>query len=466
MGSEDSWKDKYFNELEQAEEREARWESERNLLERMLVRTSLASEGQRPELDELLHQLREDLRKKHLDLQRWRDLQDQIDRQITLLDEATDREATHPPVGSNPDAQAAGCSEATREANTQRLRIARRIGQLLGQLVQQASLEPGAEAEARELQQTLLSSNDWEVLREGLNRVADLVIAAITRSQREFEAFLQRLDERLQALREHFAQHSSAQVDRQDATATLNEEIQAELDKAGNDIQASTDLDTLRESVGQRLESIALSLERFHARETERETLLASELAAMQEKVALMEAHSEQMQAQVLHERQRATTDLLTQLPNREAWQERLSFEYNRWLRYRQRLSAVVLDIDLFKQVNDSYGHKAGDRVLQLVAREMAKRLRSTDFIARFGGEEFVVLLPETPPEEAGRVMDGLREYVSRLPFHFKGERVSVTFSAGVTEFREGDTQEAAFERADRALYQAKDDGRNRVVIR
>ena len=86
-------------------------------------------------------------------------------------------------------------------------------------------------------------------------------------------------------------------------------------------------------------------------------------------------------------------TDLLTELPNREAWQERLSFEYNRWQRYSHPLTVGVLDIDLFKRINDSYGHKAGDRVLQLVAREFRERLRTTDFVARFGGEEFVVLL-------------------------------------------------------------------------
>lgn len=460
MASEDSWKEKYLRELEEAEHREKQWESERNLLERMLVRTSLASEGQRPELDELLGRLREDIRKKQINLQHWRELQDQIDRQITLLDEQAGPQTVLP----TPEPKATD-DQVDLADTTQRLRIARRIGQLLGQLLQQASLEPAAEAEARELQQTLLTSNDWEVLREGLNRVADLVIAAITRSQREFEAFLKRLDERLQALREHFAQQSDAQTGRQDATATLDREIRAELDKVGDDIRASEDIQALKQSVSQRLEFIGSALERFRTSESEREKLLANQLEAMQEKVAAMEAHSEQMQAQVREERQRALTDLLTQLPNREAWQERLSFEYNRWLRYRHPLTVAVLDVDLFKRINDSYGHKAGDRVLQLVAREMSTRLRSTDFIARFGGEEFVVLLPETPTDEARKVLDSLREHVSGLPFHFSGEPVSITFSAGLTGFQDDDTEESVFDRADRALYQAKDEGRNRVSV-
>jgi len=95
----------------------------------------------------------------------------------------------------------------------------------------------------------------------------------------------------------------------------------------------------------------------------------------------------------------------------------------------------------------------------------MSTRLRSTDFIARFGGEEFVVLLPETPTDEARKVLDSLREHVSGLPFHFSGEPVSITFSAGLTGFQDDDTEESVFDRADRALYQAKDEGRNRVSV-
>ena len=170
------------------------------------------------------------------------------------------------------------------------------------------------------------------------------------------------------------------------------------------------------------------------------------------------------MKTQVRKERERAMTDLLTQLPNREAWQERLSFEYNRWQRYHHALTVAVIDIDLFKRINDSYGHKAGDRVLQLVARELSSRLRTTDFIARYGGEEFVLLMPETSVEDAVVVIDQLREYVAGLPFHFGGKPVTITFSAGLSELVDGDTEDTVFDRADRALYQAKEAGRNCAV--
>lgn len=485
MASDQSWKEKYLQELESADNREKQWKAERNTLERMLVRTSLASEGQAPELDRLLARIRKDLRKNRVDVGAWKELQDQIDRQVALLDErqsATDRkpsffsrksrepepqQQTHPeplPENTEPSGPAPG-NDQDIEDNAQRLRIARRVGQLLGQMLAQVSLEPAAEARARSLQQSLLASNDWEELREGLNHVAELVIAAVTRSKREFEDFLKRLDERLELLREHFSAQSSAQSSRLHASEDLDREIREEIERVGQRLQESDNLQDLKQSVSRHLASIGQAVGRFRTQETERERVLSGQLEAMQEKVAAMEAHSEQMQEQVRKERLRAMTDLLTELPNREAWQERLSFEYNRWQRYSHPLTVGVLDIDLFKRINDCYGHKAGDRVLQLVAKEFRERLRTTDFVARFGGEEFVVLFPETEPADARSVVDKLREHVGKLPFHFRGEPVTVTFSAGLAGFVAGDTEESVFDRADRALYQAKGAGRDRVII-
>ena len=122
-----------------------------------------------------------------------------------------------------------------------------------------------------------------------------------------------------------------------------------------------------------------------------------------------------------------------------------------------------MLDIDRFKDLNDTYGHLAGDKVLQLVARALRENLRQPDFVARYGGEEFVVVFPETGEEQALQVMDKAREHIAALPFHFRQEKVSVSFSAGVTEFRSVGDPSQILDAADRALYQAKNDGRDRV---
>ncbi|KPP99291.1 GGDEF domain-containing protein [Marinobacter sp. HL-58] len=553
MTSDSNWKEKYLKALESSEERESLWGTEKHQLQRMLVRTSLAAEGQNPELDRMLARLRSELRHEAPDSVGWHRLQDQIDRQLSALDEqkadsarrirttleqllstlrghglfadskgrirelekrlrkpetlqlhftawltdlagvlengltgtgepagktgmfgklfgARESDTCPPKASSGSEPLSSGPEEAAldqveAEESTQRLRIARRVGELLGHMLGQVSLEPVSEARARRLQESLLNSNDWDELREGLSGVAELVIAAVTRSQREFEAFLRRLDERLESLRQCFSDQSAAQAGRLDASQALDREIRDELQSFGEQVESSSDFGQLKASVGQHIESISGAVERFRTQESEREKNLSRQLELMHEKLAAVEAHSEQVKDELAEERRKALRDVLTQLPNREAWQERLAFEYQRWQRYRHPLTVGVLDIDYFKRVNDSYGHKAGDRVLQLVAKALSDRLRTTDFIARFGGEEFVVLMPETPSETARSVLDGMREHIAALPFHFRGEPVSVTFSAGVAEFAEGDDEDEAFDRADRALYLAKDAGRDRVFV-
>lgn len=553
MSSDSPWKEKYLAAIELSEERESQWNTERNQFQRMLVRTSLASEGQNQELDRLLASLRSELRKASLDSGRWHKLQDRIDRQVAALDEQKAESARRtratlehllsvlgshclfarskdslrdlekrlrkpetlqlhftgwlaefagvletgltqtpeeggragvfgrlfrsrdslpltPEAGASDEALEPASDDADldrgdAEEAGQRLRIARRVGELLGHMLGQVSLEPASEARARRLQESLLNSDNWDELHEGLNGVAELVIVAVTRSQREFEAFLRRLDERLESLRQCFSDQTTAQAGRLNASRELDREIRDELQAFGQQVESIADFDQLKASVGQHLESISGAVERFRAQETERERNLSQQLELMHEKLAAVETHSEQVREELAEERQKALRDVLTQLPNREAWQERLAFECQRWQRYRQPLTIGVLDIDYFKRVNDSYGHKAGDRVLQLVAKALSDRLRKTDFIARFGGEEFVILMPETPPEAARSVLDGMREHIAALPFHFRGDPVSVTFSAGLAEFVEGDDEDDVFDRADKALYLAKDSGRDRVLI-
>ncbi|MFO6017257.1 GGDEF domain-containing protein, partial [Pseudomonas aeruginosa] len=128
-------------------------------------------------------------------------------------------------------------------------------------------------------------------------------------------------------------------------------------------------------------------------------------------------------------------------------------------------LLLAVLDIDHFKRINDDFGHLAGDKVLKIIAGELRKRLRQADFIARFGGEEFVVLLPATSLEAGRQLLERLRAAIAACPFHFKGEPLSITCSAGITAFEGNEAGEAVFERADQALYRAKRAGRDRLEV-
>jgi len=118
-----------------------------------------------------------------------------------------------------------------------------------------------------------------------------------------------------------------------------------------------------------------------------------------------------------------------------------------------------------FQKINDRYGHKTGDEVLLLIAKQLSEQTRATDFISRFGGEEFTMLLPYTHAQSALILANQLRQTIEKTGFNASGSSVAITISCGITEFIEGDTDETAFDRADRALYQAKEKCRNQCCI-
>ena len=167
---------------------------------------------------------------------------------------------------------------------------------------------------------------------------------------------------------------------------------------------------------------------------------------------------------------QYATLDALTNLNNRRQFETRLGQEISITKRQGKPLCAMMIDIDFFKNVNDTYGHSAGDEVLRTVAGIIKQTLRESDIPARYGGEEFAILLPFTHIEEAKIVGERLRKAVedALIPINQKTEdekQIKVTISMGIAEFNSQETGEALFERADKALYNAKTNGRNQVQI-
>lgn len=163
-----------------------------------------------------------------------------------------------------------------------------------------------------------------------------------------------------------------------------------------------------------------------------------------------------------------ALTDPLTGLKNRRAFDRIISSVIETGSDSKQGHSLLMLDVDHFKQVNDSYGHVFGDKVLRSIAHVLQNTVKMADSVARFGGEEFAVLLPDTGVDGAAVVAERIRAAVEngRIRGNGKAEEVgSITISIGVTAYRNGDTAESLIERADQALYQSKSDGRNRVTV-
>ncbi len=170
------------------------------------------------------------------------------------------------------------------------------------------------------------------------------------------------------------------------------------------------------------------------------------------------------------------TIDEITEISTRRSFKERFVLEIKRMKRNKSQLYLLVSDIDEFKKINDIYGHENGDKILRAVAQALKKSIRETDFIARWGGEEFIVLCPETNEKGALKVAEKLRKAIETHEFILnykvsgkkevvKRERIYITISIGMVEVEKGQDAETAFNKADKAMYQAKEQGKNKVVF-
>ena len=158
-----------------------------------------------------------------------------------------------------------------------------------------------------------------------------------------------------------------------------------------------------------------------------------------------------------------AKHDALTSLANRREALEQFVIEYQRFLRNARSFSVLLMDIDLFKSVNDNYGHHVGDELITLVARTLREQCRKVDTLARWGGEEYLVLLPETTTEEAMSSANRIREAFSVRSVSTEQGQVQATISVGVASIRGSESIDRLLQRADEALYRAKSEGRNRA---
>jgi len=188
-------------------------------------------------------------------------------------------------------------------------------------------------------------------------------------------------------------------------------------------------------------------------------------LAGEHQRATELEAQVRSLETELRRLSEEVGTDALTQIANRRGLMQAFEAEKGRLERDGGPLAVGLLDIDNFKRLNDSLGHSVGDQALVALAQHVRQSLRPVDVVARFGGEEFVVLLPGTPLDEAQKALTRLQRLLTASLFMHDGKEVFVTFSAGVTEYRLGEKIEEALERADEALYEAKRTGKNRTCI-
>ncbi|MFT7504395.1 MAG: diguanylate cyclase [Gammaproteobacteria bacterium] len=252
----------------------------------------------------------------------------------------------------------------------------------------------------------------------------------------------------------------------QDLEKNKNQEyLQQSIVDFENTVNEETDIASLKQRTNRYLANMSKTIENSGQASKSQQREMMDILGDMQAQLQRLEHYTSVYKNRLVKQEQRNYRDELTNIPNRLAYNERIKLEYARWKRYGKDLCMVVLDIDHFKRVNDNYGHAAGDKTLQVIAKSIADCLRATDFLFRWGGEEFVLLLPRSDINEITRLLQRISQRIKLTPFKYKEHNITITVSIGATSFKSGDTIESVFERADENLFQAKNSGRNKSVI-
>jgi diguanylate cyclase len=484
----DDWRRKYYDSLRSMEREEQQFRALEQVLRKLVSRVCLAAQGQSKRLDAELNQLSGAVRG-GADATTLEPLGAAITDAVHALDQSTTiKSIMQAPAetAAAPNATATAAATPTPTASTvptatevvvaptpvaappgEAILGDERVRAVLEGLLSELRRDPLLINDADAIDALLSVSLTREQLPEVLARVVELVgrrIQKIESAKRDIEALLALMMSRLDDLTSYVAGQDQEQHQQMASSAELNTQLTGEMRALGESVDSDVDLQQIRLKLRTRLDSIGQHLHSYREREAERSRASRDRNDKMRSRVVELEGEARRLQTQLQDEQRLSLIDVLTQIPNRLAYEQRIEAEMKRWQRFGQPTCVAAWDIDSFKNVNDTYGHRAGDKVLKFVAECLAARLRSTDFVARFGGEEFVMILPGTGLEDAQRLVEQMRVAVSELGFHFRSTPVSVTISCGLTVFRKDDTADDAFERADKAMYRAKDAGRNRCV--
>ncbi len=279
--------------------------------------------------------------------------------------------------------------------------------------------------------------------------------------KREYESYLKSVSGQLSSLDESLVQASEAGKKAFESQNIIGQQVEDEMAGLRSHVDKANNLEQLKSSVTSRLAFLSNHIEKYRSSDKANFDESQQKIKQLNDRIHEMEKQSEKLQKDVEKHRELALKDALTSMWNRQALNEELEKEFARWQRYETPFSLVVWDLDHFKHVNDKYGHAAGDKVLKTFAQTFMKATRDTDFVARFGGEEFVGIFPETKLNDALTLANKIRDKVASSKFHYQGEPVPITASAGIATIHDDDTIDSLLQRADKMLYTAKSKGRN-----
>ena len=342
------------------------------------------------------------------------------------------------------------------------------ISEILYQLLEKISFPKDVSLRLNELKKRLdegVTITKWASMLDQISDVATEAQIKINKERLDIEEFLKQVTGRLKDLDSYILGSKDQHAEAWMRGKALGDAVKNEMQNLVTNANEAADLNVLKDQIQTRLAKIEEHVNGFRETEKTQHRNADEDVQRLMSRLNELESESQNLKARVKKERMQAQIDTLTGIANRLGYDHRVAQEYARWKRFGNPLSLVVWDVDLFKRINDDYGHAAGDKALKTIATLLAEQVRETDYLARYGGEEFVLIMPGANSKAAKVVAEKLRKTVEDSGFHFKGKPVSITISAGISEFKKNDTTGSVFERADKALYAAKEGGRNKVVI-
>lgn len=334
----------------------------------------------------------------------------------------------------------------------------------LNALLEKMILPADLQAEANLIKRQLSENINEDVFLISLEKTVAItsdILARVKKEKNEIEEFLKQLTGRLHELDNDIRETARIRELTHQHGLQMTDGMKIEMKTMEEGIHNINNLDELKTSIQSRVILLRDHVDNFIIKEGAKDKEAQSVIEQLKKQVKVMEDEAEELKQQIEKERLQTLRDVLTEIPNRLAYDERLDLEVANFRRNQTPFTLVVWDIDFFKKVNDNYGHSAGDQVLKLVASILNKNMREIDFIARYGGEEFVSILPNTDLKNAQIITDKLRKLIAESNFHFREKAVKITVSSGYAEIKNNEEGENLFIRADKALYKAKENGRN-----
>lgn len=437
------WKSEYRSLVAEQEAQTRQWQAMRRLLQDMLRSILNACVGWSGEIDEEIEVLRI-----------------QVERATTAEQlEALQKSATRVSGALLASQRAARGDDAAGDDHG----LAAALDAIQRRFVERLAAEPLLEACVDDALGNAAPGTEGE----GLDALAGALVATfreLSAQKAEAERFVGEVTTTLASL-ERWAADGASRVDEQRlAHQDLHADVDREVSSLQTKVEGARNLDELKEHMRERFAAIAARIRAFRDREDEKLLDVERQNAALNSELAELKARTEALNEQ-LHEQQRLLLlDTLTQVHSRFAYERRLDEEIAVGMRSGKPLCYSLWDIDHFKRINDEHGHQAGDEVLARVAGYLSRYTRSNDFVARIGGEEFVVLFPDTRIEDAAMIAEKLRALIAAAEITVDGVEIAVTISCGLSTLEAGDGAERLYRRADEALYAAKDAGRNRCI--